>query len=545
MRRMWCCALLLGGLLVATPVARAGGKPADEPTVVIRVNSLDTMLKDLKVLATLLGREKAAQDIQDLIKAKVGAKGLQGIDLTRPAGAYVRFGEELTDLNGAILVPVADPQALLTLLQNLGMNPTKGKDDIYSVTLTIASGQNLDLYLRFANKYAYISAINTENLSAKNLLDPAKVLAGPADSLVSATVRLDQVPDGLKLLAQAQIEQDLQNLQDKVAQPETEAQKEFRKAAVKQVSKTIASALREGQRAQMDVSMNKDKKDLSVRLSLSAKPGTELAKTIASAGQSKSAFAGLLSNNAAFRGSVGVTFPPEVHKAFAKAIEEGAQKGLAEITSDAKRKQAQALLDAVLPTIKAGQLDAFFGMAGPVNKHYTLMAAVKVQDGDQLGSVVHGLLTTELKNLPAAQRDKIQLDVASVGAVKIHKLELPADPKTNKVLEDLPGDPNLYVAFRKDAVFLAIGPQSLASLKEALGSGQPATVPVFLFDFNVARMADTVAQTAEQRDLAAKLFPAGKESRIRLVVNGGEAVTLRLDIALDVLEFFAKMKGKE
>src|SRR5438067_297303 len=130
MRRMWCpgvCFGLLAALALAlAPAARAGDKPADEPTVVIRVKSLDAVLNDLKVLATLLGREQDAQKVQDLVRATVGAKGLHGMDLQRPVGIYVRFGKELEDINGAILVPVADQQAFLAALENLGMNPTKG-----------------------------------------------------------------------------------------------------------------------------------------------------------------------------------------------------------------------------------------------------------------------------------------------------------------------------------------------------------------------------------------------------------------------------------
>ncbi len=342
-----------------------------------------------------------------------------------------------------------------------------------------------------------------------------------------------------------QIEDSLQKLQQKAPPPETDSQKAFRNAAVHQLSKTIADAIRQGQRAKIDVSMNKEKQDLSVRLSLAATPGTALATTIADAGKTKSPFAGLFAQNAAFRGSVDVSFPADVRTAFAKAIEDSAQKAIGQLTSATKRKQAQSLIDSILPTLKTGKLDAFFGMAGPTDHHYTLVGAIQLADGDHVGAVVHELLVNELKTMPAAQREKIQLDVASVGSVKIHKLELPPDPKTQKVLEGLPGDPNLYVAFRKDAAFVAIGPQALASLKTALGSNASGTVPVFLFDFSVARMAGTIAKTAEQKDLAAKLFPAGKDGRIRLVVNGGEAMTLRLDIALDVLEFFAKMKGKE
>jgi hypothetical protein len=546
MRWIWCPLVVVGLLVpVTVPQARAGGK-GDEPTVVIRVNSLDTALKDLKVLTRLINRDKFAQDIQELLQNKAGAKGLHGIDLSRPAGAYVRFGEEVTDINGAVLIPIADTEAFLTLLGNLRMNPTKGKDGLYTVTLNQQSGQNIDIYMRIVNKYACFSAPNPDNLAAGKLLDPSKVLAGPADSLLSIVARLDQVPAFLRGLAVSQIEEQLRIAQDKApAQPETPAQAELRKAMIKQASRVIGDTFNDGQRAQLDVSMAKDTKDLTLRLSLSAKPGSELAKTIKNAGEHKSPFAGLLTTNAAFRTSVDVSFPPEVHKAFAKVIEDAAQKSLGELSDPAKRAQAQALVDAIIPTVKSGKLDAFFGMAGPTDNHYTLLGAIKLTDGDRVGKIVHDLLANEIKSMPAAQRDKVKLDFASVGDVKIHKLELPPDPKTKKVLEGLPGDANLYVAFRKDAGLLAIGPQALPALKEAIGSQQSGTAPMFQFDFSVGRMANTIAKTAEQKQEAAKLFPAGKDGRVRMVVNGGEAMTLRLDIALNVLEFVANIKDKK
>jgi hypothetical protein len=534
---MWYCGLVVVGLMAAVPARTLA--QADEPSVVIRVKSLDTVLQNLKLLASIVGREDAAQDIQGLIKAKVGAKGLQGIDLARPVGAYVRFGKAIEEINGAVLVPVADEQAFLTLLENLQLNPTKGKGGIYTL-----QALNIELYLRFSKNYAFITAMNTENLNDRSLLDPAKVLAGPADSVISAAMRLDQVPEAAKLLALGKIETDLSDLEDKAQPNETPAQKEFRKAIIRQVSKTIADVLKDGKQAGFDISM-KANKDLAIQLSLTAQPGTELAKTLQSVGQGKSPFAGLMTKNPAFRGGVDFSFSPAVNQAFIKVVEEGAQKGLGDISNPDKKRHAQALLDAVLPTIKTGEFDAFFGMSGPVNNHFTLLAAVKTKDGDRLGGVVHDMLEKELKNMPADQRDKIKLDVDAAGGVKIHRFELPRDAKTGKLLDDLPGDPNLFVAFRKDALFLAIGPEALATLKEAVSSQQSGTVPAFLFDFNVARMAPAVAQNAEQKQLAAKLFPAGKESSIRIAVEGGQALTLRVSMALDVLEFFAKMKGKD
>ena len=103
----------------------------------------------------------------------------------------------------------------------------------------------------------------------QNLLDPAKVLAGPEDSVVSATVRLDHIPDAAKLLVMAQLEQSLQEAQDKAVPGETEGQKELSKALIRQFSKTVSDVLKDGQRTRLDISLEKDKKDLAVRLSLS------------------------------------------------------------------------------------------------------------------------------------------------------------------------------------------------------------------------------------------------------------------------------------
>ena len=70
MRRFGCCFVALFAILAAPHLARAGD--ADEPTIVIRVKSIGTVLSNLKLLATLVGQEQAATDIQGLINAMAG-----------------------------------------------------------------------------------------------------------------------------------------------------------------------------------------------------------------------------------------------------------------------------------------------------------------------------------------------------------------------------------------------------------------------------------------------------------------------------------------
>src|SRR6266850_786593 len=100
MRRFGLAALFVPFLLVAAPALHAGEAPA----VVVRVKSLDVLVQNVNLVVRLVGQEEYAKQIEGLIKSKIGKKGLEGIDPTRPFGAYVRFGKNLDDVSGAILI---------------------------------------------------------------------------------------------------------------------------------------------------------------------------------------------------------------------------------------------------------------------------------------------------------------------------------------------------------------------------------------------------------------------------------------------------------
>src|SRR2546430_86844 len=103
-RRLLPFALVLG--LLVSSLARAGDKQGP-PTTVVRVRSLDTVIDSAKLISKLVGREEASRQIEGLIRTKIGEKGLEGVDTTRPFGLYARIGKEIDDVSGALLIPVA------------------------------------------------------------------------------------------------------------------------------------------------------------------------------------------------------------------------------------------------------------------------------------------------------------------------------------------------------------------------------------------------------------------------------------------------------
>jgi hypothetical protein len=540
MPRTWLAPLSLVFVLFAATVIRAGEKAVDTPTVVVRVKSLNVLLQNLNLVVRLVGQEEAANQIEGLIKSKIGKEGLQGIDPTRPIGAYVRFGKAIDDINGAILIPIADQETFLALLDNFGLKYVKDKDGIYT-----HKTNDVELYFRFAHKYLYITSHNTESIQEKNLVDPVKALAIPGDAAISMVARVDQIPDEAKRLALDQFDKIIQSAQNGGPKDETKAQQEFRIALLRDASKIGASLVREAAVVRFDLDISEKTKEMTVNFNVTAKPGSEFAKSIDAIGKLKSPLAGLVKNNLAFDGALHFALPETLQRAFDSVIDEVTKRSLDGIQSAEKKKQAETLFKAMMPTAKAGEYQVVAAVIGPKDDRYTFLGAIKLKDGAKLGATVHDLIKQTLEDIPAKERGKFQLDFDAVGAIKIHKFEVATTKFEADLIDDIAGDNYLFVAFRDDALFLAMGKEALPTLKTALAKTESVSSTPLRFDFDVARMAKLMAQTPQQRDMVAKLFPNGQNGRVRFAVEGGASLSASLQMRLNVLEFLVKLKNEK
>src|SRR5262245_7170539 len=141
------------GLCLSAPVP-AQEKAAFEPAVVLRARDLDSLLADLRYLFKKAGKEKEGKALEDTIKAKAGAKGLEGIDTKKPFGISAAVAAKLTESRVLLLLPVADEKAVLDFLKNAGLEPAKQTDGSYQVKVKGIPLVNTGL-LRFAHGYLY------------------------------------------------------------------------------------------------------------------------------------------------------------------------------------------------------------------------------------------------------------------------------------------------------------------------------------------------------------------------------------------------------
>jgi hypothetical protein len=527
-------------LCSVAPWLHAGDKTADIPAVVVRIKSLNALLENLNLVVKLVGQDDAALAIEGVIKSKIGKMGLQGVDPARPFGGYVRFGKSIDDVNGAILIPISDQKTFLKLLEDQNLEVAKGKDDIY----TYKTNKNIDVYFRFAQQYLFITSVNTESIKGKNLVDPAKALTITGDATISVAARLDRIPNDVKLIVLEHLKETMVAAKKNAPLAESKVQEAFRVALLDDVQRLGAALIRDAGEVRFDLDVSEKTKEMTVNLSVAAMPNSDLAKSIKSLGDLKSPLAALATKDAAFHGAVHFSLPAALNQALSDVVDETAQKSLEGIQDPLKKKQADTLFKALLPSAKSGEFQAVAVALGPKDKHYTFVGAVKLKDALKLGSTVHDLIQDALKTIPEDQRGKIQLDFDKAGAIAIHRFEIPKNPALDKLTGEVAGDKYLYLAFRDDALFVALGKEALPSLKNALAQKEAVASLPLVFDFDVARMAPLMAQTDEHKALAAKLFPAGQSGRVRLSIEGGSSLSARLQMQLNVLEFLMKVTQK-
>jgi hypothetical protein len=535
-RKTWFVALCGFALAAAVPSRAA----ETTPTLVVRIASIETLTSSLQYLAAQAGRQGEAKQINNRIKM-VFPKGFPGIDTRRPLGAYATLDPEGNpqDITGAVLVPITDEQEFLHLLANFKLNLRKGDDGIYEGSLPIGV---FPVYLRFANQYAYVTIKDKSILASEKLLAPSKILAVDQSEVGAVNFRVDQIPKSIRDLLLSQFDAQLSNVEEEKPAGETEANHALKVQVTREVGRQVNALLKEGSELSLRFDLDRAAGALAVQVSVAGKPNSSLAAAIAGLARNESLFAGLAAKDSAMNELVHMALPDSMRPAFGKAVEEGIQSGLQKEKDPAKRAATEKLVKALLPSLKAAELDAAFDLRRPSGStHYTLVGGIKLHKGEELEQTLRDLV----QELPPEVRAGIKLDVETVNGVKIHEIEIQKqfDANARRNLGDNP----LVLAFRSDAVLLAVGANGLSALKEAL-TLKPAPAPLLRLELSLARLAPLMNKTPKGGDpqaAAREAFGAGKDNdTVRIVIEGGTALRIRLEGKAPVIKFLSLVDQK-
>jgi hypothetical protein len=538
MSRLLTCVALLG--LMAWPTS---ARPADEkapatPAIVLRLQSLDELMSNFRYLATLIGREEEAKQLEGILQAKAGGpKGLEGIDSKRPMGAYVLFGEGGIENTTAVgLVPIADEKAFVGLVENFGVKVEKDKDDLYVVT---GDALKVPVYIRFAHRHAYVTGLNKHAIDKEKLLPPGDVLPANPGEVLSLALRIDGIPRAVRDLAIAQVELQLDGAKEEVKEGESQGERALRRELIDALKRHVVAVIRDGHELALRGHVDQAHQELSLDLAVSGQRGSPLAEDIARLSQQKSIVAALVGPESVLNVVVDLPRERKLAEALQEFVAEQIKRDIAKETNREKRERAERMFRAFAPALKLADADMALDIRGPHNDGlYTLVAGRKVVDGPVLDKAFRAVI----KELPEREQDQFKLDVEKVGAVSIHRIDLPEhDPSYRKVFGAEPA----YFAVRGDAAFLAAGPRGLQDLKAALRVEPKPGKPVQI-ELSMGRLAEAMAhEKPEAPKAAAKAFAPDREAdKIRLAIEATNELRLRVVVKTPVLRFLHLMEGE-
>ncbi len=523
-------------LLLLAAVAFAAPARADDPTIEIRIQSIKNLLPLAPYLGGLADQAEQAEQGANLIQALAGKKGvIEGIDITRPIGAYAVMTSAVIDSPIVVLVPVADETAFLNLLRGkLSLNPEKGDGDVYAVEVPNVPPT---VYFRFHKDYVCITVHNKKSLDVKTLPDPKAFFAKQDAAVMAVAVHLDRVPADVRKTVLGQMEL---KFADEKAKPETSPfEGKLRAIGLDALFDGIQTVSTEGRALNLRLTVDSKADDIGMDLSLTAQDGSDL-KALFTDAAKRSAVAPLAATkDAVLSFAANLRVPEKFQKRFADAID----LALGEAMENAKENDREGLkrfFNAIEPTLKAGVVQVGGALTGTGDKH-ALVGAVRMKSGKEIEK-----LAKEFAPFIPENQAKIKFDVEKAGETPLHQIVPPLEERAEKLFGK---DSSVWLTTSDDLFVAGFGEDSAAVKKVTQATATPS--PILSFETGVGRLMPVVenqVKPEQMKSLLKDAFADGKvagNDTVKFLVTGGEKLTMTLTAkgrALKLLTLISKQK---
>ncbi|MFO0807017.1 MAG: hypothetical protein U0746_00165 [Gemmataceae bacterium] len=533
--------VVLGALTIGFALPARAADPA-EPTVVLRFKSIDGMIADAKYVLGLAGQGELGKQLEALIDSQAGPKGLvgTGLDTKKPFGVYVNVGAAGVDSTGAILIPVADEKAFVAFLgeqlETKGVKLSRGSDGVYTLTSDAAP---VSAFLGFSEGYAYVTVIDKDPIAGGKRLSPAKIFPANDTALIGLTARLDRIPDLLKQLGFGLLENRLAD--HKEAQPgESEAVTKKRGTAIDQFAECLKGWIDQAGTLSIAASVDRKSEELAFDASLTGKPGTDLAASIQGL---STATTRSLGNGLAGEFGVNIAIPDKMREATAIYVETLFKDAMSKEKDVVKKALLRKAFDAVLPTIKAGQVNIMAGLNGPKpDGKYSLLLGMQLAEEKK----VEGLVKEMYPSVPPEIREKIKLDAETIAGTPVHIVNAPNDltPDIRRVFGD---SATVQIAFPKEMVVIGLGNDASAVLKSVLTDTGRRPAPPMSVEGSIVKLAPLDRDNAGAAVKVAKeVFgsAASGSDAIRVSIQGGSSLHFRASVKGLALKYAGMLKDE-
>ncbi|VTS04274.1 hypothetical protein [Tuwongella immobilis] len=518
--------------MVACVLSFGSGVRAEDstqPTVLVKINSLDQWINKAKYFAQLADQGDQVEQFEGLIQAFKTEKGIYGIDTSRPIGFAASISENPTESPILVMLPVADEESVLGLLKQFRLEAKKNDDGTYVLSIPNVP---VGVYFTFAQKYLVVTALEAGNLSAKKLPDIAKLLALRPQDAISMSLFMDRIPDSMIDLVIGQLEARVPE------EPEgaTEAQRKLNKKIQEYGLAGLKQLLSEGKELTGIVSVDEKTGLIGLEGSFSGRPGTKLAEAIAGAKSSVSKVAGkFVDMKASAKSMTSMALPSSLLPDLGKVVDEGLEQLLSSST-DPGLEIVAPVLKALVPTIKAGVIDSGSALTiAPGSSQATAIFAVGVKGGKNIESKIKAAVA----QLPEQLQSRFKLDSGKIGSLNLHTISTEgADAEFAAMF----GDGPVTLGVTDSMIVVGIGPDVKTQLglfekspAKAVGLST-SSLPIDGFLEIAASQSSDPGMKARAKELKGTKLPKGDLMQATLVSDGTS-----LSVKFFVNGFIAKL----
>ena len=464
-----------------------------EPTILLQVQPIDRLLNAARDGLRGAGGDLFVQLFDLQYRAIVEQTGTGGIDFARPWGISSVVNGPMQDFNAVIVLPITKESEFLNLLKRFGWVGVPEPNTLPGV-LRFGTFElpdfDVPVFIRCKDSYAFISLGGPFALADDKLPKPAWMKPEGAE-LAALRIRMDRMSMAFRKLLQGSIEVEFWDIEP------DELFREFR-------SRWYRICLDEPREIAMKLDFDAKAGQFVWQTRIDGEAKTLLCQAYRERPKSTNRFAGMMRDDSVLN-VVGQW--PAFDSHFRSLMSRSARVW----ANDFADEGMSQFLNAVGRTFDDGQTDFALNVRGPnADGHCTAVLATALNDTRTLERAMRGYAWKQVK--PGI-------------------FEVPIEsPKWGDVF----GKPKvIHVALARDALFVAIGPDALAHLKDAMESKGGAS-PTFAIRTVPKRLLPVLEQHADNADLLILVLQRMKEAKtvdlFRLDIEGGDALTVTVRV---------------
>ena len=358
------------------------------------------------------------------------------------------------------MIPILSEKEFVGLLEKAKV-PLEKKDGFYAINLPNSPMQPI---VRFHQDYAYVGFAG-KNLELKSLLDPKAVISAAETAAFVMKVRIDQIPQELKDAANQLVDQSFNQMKEA---PSGVKAKACAEQFTKLMSSWLKTVLADGHEVVKRVDLDAKTAELIIESTLDGKPDSDLAKIIRALPPTKNDFLDIVGKDSVAHGLMELPLFTESLRNLLHAYLEATLETFNGLGKEMPEKALAAGTDALQTlarTVKSGQMSMAASLRGP-NKEgfFSAIAAIQLKDTAALEKSLREAVPLTFARFQKA----LKLDAGKINGSAVHELDLQDSELPPSLRKAFGKNPKIYILFAPNALYLAMGTDGMAFLKEAL-----------------------------------------------------------------------------